>query len=95
MDGQPRQVCAMYDWPFELSVLPAFHLKPQFDSAYFRVLCAFSYSMPHMTCCPLLPVLVGGLSLFLSLFVCVCVCERVKRRGCEQIVLECVSLSWV
>ena len=59
MEGQPRQVCAMYDWPFELSALPSFHLKPQYDSAYFRVLCAFSYSMPNVTCCPLLPVLVG------------------------------------
>ena len=64
MDGQPRQVCAMYDWPFELSALPSYHLKPQFDSAFFRVLCAFSYSMPHMTCCPLLPVLVGCIVLF-------------------------------
>ena len=55
----------MYDWPFELSALPDFHLKPQFDSAYFRVLCAFSYSIPDMETCPLLPVLV-----------CVCVCEK-------------------
>lgn len=56
---QPQQVYTMYDWPFELTVLPSFHLKPQHDSAYLRVLSAFAYSMPNMMTCPLLPVLVG------------------------------------
>ena len=58
---QPLQVTAMYDWPLELSGLPAFHLKPQFDSGFFRVLSAFSYAVPHVKSCPLLPVLVCDL----------------------------------
>jgi hypothetical protein len=80
MEGQPRQVCAMYDWPFELSALPSFHLKPQYDSAYFRVLCAFSYSMPNVTCCPLLPVLTKIFLHFLEEWECYAVLHHMLRK---------------
>lgn len=55
---EPQQVCTMYEWPFELTVLPSFYLKPQHDSAFLRLLSAFAYAVPSMRTCPLLPVLV-------------------------------------